>query len=109
MASTEMPIVGFDGDQPNDSFRDQLVMNAKSAIDKIVDMGVGDRDRQCWWTFLWSFYDCTYWLTRSICCWNRCEVKFTTEPLHLLDSRERRGLLGRSRSIQLYVTFYARK
>ena len=45
MASTEMPIVGFDGDQPNDSFRDQLVMNAKSAIDKIVDMGVGDRDR----------------------------------------------------------------
>ena len=45
MASTEMPIVGFDGDQPNDSFRDQLIMNAKSAIDKIVDMGVGDRDR----------------------------------------------------------------
>ncbi len=45
MASTEMPIVGFDGDQPNDSFRDQLVMNAKSAIDKIVEMGVGDRER----------------------------------------------------------------
>ena len=45
MASTEMPIVGFDGDQPNDSFRDQLVMNAKAAIDKISDMGIGDRDR----------------------------------------------------------------
>lgn len=45
MASTEMPIVGFDGDQPNDSFRNQLVMNAKSAIDKIVEMGVGDRER----------------------------------------------------------------
>jgi len=45
MASTEMPIVGFDGDQPNDSFRDQLVMNAKAAIDKISDMGIGDRNR----------------------------------------------------------------
>ena len=45
MASTEMPIVGFDGDQPNDSFRDQLVMNAKAAIDKISDMGIGDRER----------------------------------------------------------------
>ncbi len=45
MASTEMPIVGFDGDQPNDSFRDQLVMNAKAAIDKISNMGIGDRDR----------------------------------------------------------------
>ena len=45
MANTEMPIVGFDGDQPNDSFRDQLVMNAKAAIDKISDMGIGDRDR----------------------------------------------------------------
>ena len=45
MASTEMPIVGFDGDQPNDSFRDQLVMNAKAAINKISDMGIGDRDR----------------------------------------------------------------
>ena len=45
MASTEMPIVGFDGDQPNDSFRKQLVMNARAAIDKIVDMGIGDRER----------------------------------------------------------------
>ena len=45
MASTEMPIVGFDGDQPNDSFREQLIMNAEAAIDKIVDMGIGDRDR----------------------------------------------------------------
>ena len=45
MASTEMPIVGFDGDQPNDSFRKQLVMNAEAAINKIVNMGIGDRDR----------------------------------------------------------------
>ena len=45
MANTEMPIVGFDGDQPNDSFREQLVMNAEAAIDKIVDMGIGDRGR----------------------------------------------------------------
>lgn len=45
MADTEMPIVGFDGDQPNDTFRKQLVMNAEAAIDKIVNMGIGDRKR----------------------------------------------------------------
>ena len=61
MASTEMPIVGFDGDQPNDSFRKQLVMNAEAAINKIVDMGIGDR-YQSWSrrSFLWCFYDCKF-------------------------------------------------
>ncbi len=38
-----MPILG--GDKANDTFVEQLVMNAKAAIDKIVDLGVADRDR----------------------------------------------------------------
>jgi dipeptidyl aminopeptidase/acylaminoacyl peptidase len=38
-----MPILG--GEKANDTFVDQLVLNAKAAIDKIVDMGVVDRDR----------------------------------------------------------------
>jgi len=40
-----MPIVGKDGKEPNDTYVEQLVADAKAAIDKIVDMGVGDRDR----------------------------------------------------------------
>jgi dipeptidyl aminopeptidase/acylaminoacyl peptidase len=38
-----MPILG--GEKANDTFVDQLVLNAKAAIDKIVEMGVVDRDR----------------------------------------------------------------
>jgi dipeptidyl aminopeptidase/acylaminoacyl peptidase len=38
-----MPIMG--GEKANDTFVEQLVMNAKAAIDKIVEMGVADRDR----------------------------------------------------------------
>jgi dipeptidyl aminopeptidase/acylaminoacyl peptidase len=38
-----MPILG--GEKANDTFVDQLILNAKAAIDKIVDMGVADRDR----------------------------------------------------------------
>jgi dipeptidyl aminopeptidase/acylaminoacyl peptidase len=45
MANTEMPIIGEDDKQPNDSFREQLVMNAEAAIDAIVELGVGDRNR----------------------------------------------------------------
>jgi dipeptidyl aminopeptidase/acylaminoacyl peptidase len=37
-----MPIVGKEG---NDTFVEQLVMNASAAIDKVVSMGVADRDR----------------------------------------------------------------
>jgi len=40
-----MPIVGMNGKEPNDTYIEQLVANAKAAIDKIVEMGVGDRDR----------------------------------------------------------------
>jgi len=39
-----MPIVG-PGETANDHYVDQLVASAEAAIDKIVDMGIGDRDR----------------------------------------------------------------
>jgi len=40
-----MPIVGANGKEPNDSYIDQLVASAQAAVDKIVDMGVADRER----------------------------------------------------------------
>jgi len=39
-----MPIVG-PGETANDKYVEQLVSSAEAAIDKVVDMGVGDRDR----------------------------------------------------------------
>jgi len=39
-----MPIVGA-GETANDTYVEQLVASAEAAIDKVVDMGVGDRDR----------------------------------------------------------------
>jgi dipeptidyl aminopeptidase/acylaminoacyl peptidase len=45
MDQTEMPIVGEGEKEPNDYFVEQLVWNAEAAIDKIVDMGIGDRMR----------------------------------------------------------------
>jgi dipeptidyl aminopeptidase/acylaminoacyl peptidase len=43
MDQTEMPIVGEGDKEPNDYFLEQLVWNAEAAIDKIVDIGIGDR------------------------------------------------------------------
>ena len=40
-----MPVVGEGEDEPNDSFRPQLVANAAAAIDQLVGMGIADRDR----------------------------------------------------------------
>jgi dipeptidyl aminopeptidase/acylaminoacyl peptidase len=40
-----MPIVGKDGKEPNDGYVTQLIASAKAAIDKLEEMGVGDRDR----------------------------------------------------------------
>lgn len=40
-----MPIVGVDGEPPNESYVSQLVMNAEAAVDAVVRMGVADRDR----------------------------------------------------------------
>ncbi len=40
-----MPIVGFDGVEPNDTFIEQVVANGQAAVDAVVEMGVADRDR----------------------------------------------------------------
>jgi dipeptidyl aminopeptidase/acylaminoacyl peptidase len=40
-----MPIVGEGAKEPNDSYIPQLVASAKAAVDKIVELGVADRDR----------------------------------------------------------------
>jgi dipeptidyl aminopeptidase/acylaminoacyl peptidase len=45
MDQTEMPIVGEGELEPNDFFIEQLVANAEAAIDKVVAMGIGDRNR----------------------------------------------------------------
>jgi dipeptidyl aminopeptidase/acylaminoacyl peptidase len=39
-----VPIIGA-GETANDKYIEQLVSSAEAAIDKVVDMGVGDRDR----------------------------------------------------------------
>jgi len=39
-----MPIVG-PGETANDTYVEQLVASAEAAVDKVVEMGVGDRDR----------------------------------------------------------------
>jgi dipeptidyl aminopeptidase/acylaminoacyl peptidase len=44
--NAEMPIVATSPDKkPNDDFVNQLGLNASAAIDKLVEMGVGDRNR----------------------------------------------------------------
>jgi dipeptidyl aminopeptidase/acylaminoacyl peptidase len=45
MDNTEFPIVGEGDKQPNDNFIEQLKWNAEAAIDKVSEMGVGDRER----------------------------------------------------------------
>lgn len=43
--NAEMPIVGVDGKKPNDTFIDQLKLNAEAAINKLADLGLADRNR----------------------------------------------------------------
>lgn len=44
--NAEMPIVAKNNNaKPNDNFVDQLKMNAEAAINKLAEMGVGDRNR----------------------------------------------------------------
>lgn len=45
MDEAEMPIVGEGDKEPNDTFVEQLVMNAEAAIKKIDEMGIGDPNR----------------------------------------------------------------
>ena len=40
-----MPIIGEGTTQPNDTYVQQLVASAKAAVDKVVEMGVADRQR----------------------------------------------------------------
>ncbi|MCB0687616.1 MAG: S9 family peptidase [Saprospiraceae bacterium] len=40
-----MPIIGEGDEEPNETFVPQLVAGAQAAIDKIVEMGVADRER----------------------------------------------------------------
>jgi len=40
-----MPIVAKDGKEPNDTYVEQLVSSAKAAVDKVVELGVADRNR----------------------------------------------------------------
>ena len=40
-----MPIVSQNGKEPNDTYNEQLVASGKAAIDKLVEMGVGDREK----------------------------------------------------------------
>ena len=40
-----MPIVGEGKQEPNDTYIEQLVASAQAAVDKLVEMGVGDRKR----------------------------------------------------------------
>src|SRR5260370_22624328 len=40
-----IPIVGEGNAEPNDTYVEQLVASAKAAVDELVRLGVGDRDR----------------------------------------------------------------
>src|SRR5690606_37944178 len=43
--NAEMPVVGEGDKLPNDNFVAQLQMNAEAAINKLSELGVGDRNR----------------------------------------------------------------
>ena len=40
-----MPIIGEEDEEPNETFVEQLRMGAEAAVNKLVDMGIADRDR----------------------------------------------------------------
>ena len=46
-----MPIVAANSDKnPNDNFIEQLQLNAETAINKLLSMALGDRNRVAsWW------------------------------------------------------------
>jgi dipeptidyl aminopeptidase/acylaminoacyl peptidase len=45
MDNPTIPIIAQNGGKPNDTYVEQLVAGAKAAIDKVVEMGLADRDR----------------------------------------------------------------
>lgn len=40
-----VPIIGVGEEEPNDTYIEQLVSSARAAVDKVVEMGIGDRER----------------------------------------------------------------
>ena len=40
-----MPVVGEEDEEPNDTFVEQLILNAEAAIEKLVDMGIADDNK----------------------------------------------------------------
>ena len=45
MDDPTMPIVAMDGKESNDTYVEQLVASAEAAVEQLVTMGVGDRDK----------------------------------------------------------------
>jgi dipeptidyl aminopeptidase/acylaminoacyl peptidase len=45
MDNPTMPIVALNGKESNDTYVEQLVTSAEAAVDKLAQMGVGDRER----------------------------------------------------------------
>ncbi len=45
LANATMPIVGEGDKEPNDTFIEQLIMNAEAAVNVMAELGVGDPDR----------------------------------------------------------------
>ncbi len=44
-SNVSMPVIGEGDEEPNETFVEQLRMNAKAACDKVVDMGVADKNK----------------------------------------------------------------
>ncbi len=45
LENPSFPILGEGEEEPNDTYIEQLVMNAEAAIDAVVELGIADRDR----------------------------------------------------------------
>jgi dipeptidyl aminopeptidase/acylaminoacyl peptidase len=44
LSGPSMPIIGADGAEPNDTYVEQLVMDAEAAVRAVVDLGIADPD-----------------------------------------------------------------
>ena len=45
LSGPAMPIIGEGDEEPNDTYIEQLVASAEAAVEKLVDLGVAERDR----------------------------------------------------------------
>ena len=86
--NAEMPIVATSPDKkPNDDFVNQLSLNASAAIDKLVEMGVGDRNRMAVGGHSYGAF-----MTANLLAHTNL---FKIEHLLLLDSKMKNVLFGR--------------